>query len=205
MSPSRAGIGSAPRAVAAALLAVGVTAAGCGAGRSVASTSTTRPQAPKAFAWLHPAPPASGWSQVRLGGSAALAYPASWQRIKADPGAASAAVVARRSGLIVQYLNATPRQGGETLANWATFRPDHNGDEGDTHVHVLSWARNLPFRDGRGSCVIDRYRTTLARYQEIACLVRAPASETVIVAAALASRWAQDAPVLERAVSAFLA
>jgi hypothetical protein len=205
MTPTRAHTASATRAVAAALLAAAATAAGCGGSTSVAGRTSTHAEVRGAFAWLRPAPAPSGWSTASLGGTAALAYPASWQRVKADPGAASAAVVVPRSGLIVQYLNATPAQGGETLANWATFRPDHNGDEGDMHVQVLSSARDLPFRDGRGSCVVDRYQTTRARYQEIACLVRAPAGETVIVAAALASRWAEDAPVLERAVSAFLA
>jgi hypothetical protein len=29
------------------------------------------------------------------------------------------------------YLNATPKQGSETLANWSRFRQDHNRDEGD--------------------------------------------------------------------------
>jgi hypothetical protein len=142
---------------------------------------------------------------VRLAGPGVLAYPASWHRVRADPGAASAAIVDRSSGLIVQYLNATPQQGDETLANWASFRPAHNAEEGDAHVQVLAAARDLRFLDGRGSCVIDRYQTTLTRYQEIACLVRGPAEGAVIIAAAEAGQWSRDAPLLERAVSAFIA
>jgi len=47
--------------------------------------------------------------------------------------------------------------------------------------------------------------TTRASYQEIACLVRSPAEETVIVAATLTGQWSRDGSVLERSVSAFLA
>lgn len=117
----------------------------------------------------------------------------------------SVAVVVARTGLITEYLNATPQQANETLQNWASFRPAHNGEEGDRHEQVLAAARDLRFRDGHGTCVIDRYRTFRAGYQEIACLVKAPSRETVIVAAALASNWSRDAPALERAVSAFVA
>lgn len=138
-------------------------------------------------------------------GTAALSYPAGWQRIESDSGAVSAARVDAGSGLITDYLNATPQQSDETLQDWARFRLAHNRDEGDAHEQVLASAQNLRLRDGRGSCVIDRYRTTRTSYQEIACLVRAPAEATVIVAAAQTARWAQSAETLERAVSAFLA
>jgi hypothetical protein len=109
------------------------------------------------------------------------------------------------SGLITEYLNATPQQSDETLQNWAAFRPAHNRAEGDAHEQVLASARNLRWRDGRGSCVIDRYRTTRTGYQEIACLVRGRSEATVIIAAAQTAHWAQSAATLERAVSAFLA
>jgi len=134
-----------------------------------------------------------------------LAYPTSWRRIHSDPGTASAALELPRSDLIEGYLNTTPRQGEETLENWPTFRPEHNREEGDSRVQVLASGRGLHFRDGHGSCVIDRYRTPVTSYQEIACLVQGPQRSNVIVAAALASRWAQDAPALESAVSAFVA
>ena len=181
-----------------------LVAAGCGSGRSTTAASH-KAAAPAAFAWLHPAPPPPGWSTARLLGTTALAYPSSWQRLHSDPGTASAAVVQARTGLVTDYLNATPQQGAETLRNWAHFRPDHNRDEGDRHEQVLASAEGLRFRNGSGSCVIDRYRTSRASYQEIACLVRADRGASVIVATALTARWAQDAPMLEQAVSAFLA
>lgn len=182
------------------LLLAAITS-GCGSGRGV----PPRAGNPPAFAWLRPAPPPAAWSLARLSGTAALAYPPSWHRIESDPGTASAALVVARTGLITEYLNATPKQANETLQNWSSFRTAHNRNEGDSQEQVLAAARDLRFRNGRGSCVIDRYRTTRTRYQEIACLVQAPAGETVIVAASLAARWAHDSPALERAVSAFSA
>lgn len=179
-------------------------AAGCGGGHSSTAPSH-RAATPTAFAWLHPAPPPQGWSTARLLGTTVLAYPASWRRIKSDPGTASAALTQPRTGLVTDYLNATPQQGAETLRNWAHFRPDHNLDEGDRHEQVLASAEGLRFRNGSGSCVIDRYRTSRAGYQEIACLVRGAHGTSVIVATALTSRWSKDAPMLEQAVSAFLA
>lgn len=157
------------------------------------------------FAWLRPAPAPADWSVAHLGKTGALAYPPGWQRIGSDPGTVSAARVERDSGLITEYLNASPQQGEETLQNWARFRPGHNREEGDAHDQVLASAQNIRLRNGRGSCVIDRYRTVRTSYQEIACLVRAPAEATVIVATAQTARWAQSATALERAVSAFMA
>lgn len=174
---------------------------------SATSDSASEPAAttPAAFAWLRPAPAPPAWRLARLTGTAALAYPPAWHRIKSDPGTASVAVVTSGTGLITEYLNATPEQANETLANWSSFRPAHNREEGDSQDRVLAAARDLRFRNGRGSCVIDRYQTSRARYTEIACLVQAPTGETVVVAAGLAARWPQEAPALERAVSAFLA
>ncbi|MBV9606723.1 MAG: hypothetical protein JO027_16530 [Solirubrobacterales bacterium] len=197
------------------LIALGLAAAGCGAGATSTSSATTRtvvstaaPGAagnPSGFAWLRPAPPPTDWTTVRLPGTMALAYPSSWSRIHSDPGTASAALEQSGTGLVSEYLNATPQQGPETLQNWAHFRPDHNQDEGDRHEQVLSSAEGLRFRNGTGSCVIDRYRTSRTSYEEIACLVRGSHGASVIVAAALTAHWAHSAPTLERAVSAFLA
>lgn len=174
---------------------------------SATSTATPSPSAggPSAFAWLHPASPPPAWPLAHLIGTTTLAYPPSWHRIHSDPRTVAAAVVDAHSGLVVEYLNATPVQGGETLQNWANFRPDHNRDEGDSHVQVLASARGLRFRNGRGSCVIDRYRTPRTSYQEIACLVRGSRGSSVVVAATLATRWRRTASQLERAVSAYVA
>jgi hypothetical protein len=102
------------------------------------------------------------------------------------------------------FLNATPEQGPETLANWAHFRLQHNRGEDNTNVRLLASAKDLSFRFGRGSCVIDDYTTSKATYREIACIVSSSRSTGVVVAAAPRELWAHQATTLERAVSTFV-
>jgi hypothetical protein len=132
-----------------------------------------------------------------------LAYPASWRRIGGDAGTATAALRDAHRHFL-GYLNLTPRQGRETLANWATFRPAHNRDEGDTGVVLQGSARDVPFRGGgRGSCVRDAYSTTTSgRFVEIACLVHGPHTDSVVVAAAPPAQWARQWPTLRQALVA---
>jgi hypothetical protein len=159
---------------------------------------------PAAFAWLHPAVVPADWTTVRLPGSAArISAPASWEAASSDAGTKT--LVSRGpSGQIVGYLNATPRQGDENAANWASFRVAHNRGEGDREVRRLAFARDLHFRSATGSCVIDSYMTSSGnRYREIACLVAGRSSTTVIVAAAPPSRWHSERSLLQRAVNAF--
>jgi hypothetical protein len=103
------------------------------------------------------------------------------------------------------YLNATPRQATETLADWSRFRPQHNRGEGDRRVRVIAATSAGRFRSGPGACVIDTYTTPLAAYREIACLVSGPSSSSVVIAAAPTPLWARRAPALERAVSSYVA
>jgi len=77
------------------------------------------------FAWLRPASAPKGWQVARIPNGAALAYPPGWKAIKTDPGTASVALRSN-TGRIDGYLNATPMQGSETLANWTRFRPEKN-------------------------------------------------------------------------------
>jgi hypothetical protein len=156
------------------------------------------------FGWLRPAMAPTGWNVARTQGGAALAYPPGWTPIKTDPGTVSVALLAggRR---IDGYLNATPRQGTETLADWSRFRPAHNQDEGDRGLRCLAGTTTARFRSGRGACVIDTYTTAKASYHEIACLVSGGGSSAVVVAAAPTALWNQQARTLERAVSSFAA
>src|ERR1700751_2008243 len=156
------------------------------------------------FGWLRPAPAPTGWNVARTQDGAALAYPPGWTPIKTDPGTASVALLAGGQR-IDGYLNATPRQGAETLADWSRFRPEHNQDEGDRGVRSLAATTTARFRSGRGACVIDTYTTSKARYREIACLVSGRGSSAVVVAAAPTALWDQQAGTLERAVSSFVA
>jgi hypothetical protein len=177
----------------AAVLIVGVTSGG-------GQSSHRRVSVP--FGWLHPASPPTGWNVARIPDGATLAYPPGWRPIKTDPGTASVALLGGGSRFDA-YLNATPKGGTESLANWSRFRPNHNGKEGDRNVHLVASAENLTFRGGHGSCVIDTYTTSKATFREIACLVSGPNSTAVVVAAAPNAGWDHQAPTLERAVSSF--
>ena len=131
-------------------------------------------------------------------------YPSSLTRLKSDRESVSVAQK-DKSGRIVVYLNATPREGNERRGSWPTFRIDHNRGE-DDNVRLHATISGLRFQAGAtGSCVIDDYttRTIVNHYEEIACFVQGRTSASVIVAAALQSDWARAAPLLERAVSAF--
>jgi hypothetical protein len=186
---------SAGLVVAACALIAGVT--GCGGGHA----SHRRVAGP--FAWLRPAPPPTGWKVVRIPGGSTLAHPPGWRSINTDPGTASVALLGS-GDRIDAYLNATPKQGPETLANWSRFRPDHNRGEGNRSVRVVASASDLRFRSGRSACVIDIYTTSKAAYREIACLVAGPRASAVVVAAAPTSLWDDHAATLERAVSSFV-
>src|SRR5581483_5276865 len=79
-----------------------------------------------AFGWLRPSALPAGWTAQRLPGSPArLPVPSGWQSVHGDAGTRTV-VLRDRSGRILGYLNATPRQGSETLADWSDFRVDHN-------------------------------------------------------------------------------
>lgn len=157
-----------------------------------------------AFAWLHPAATPGSWSVTHLPDSPArLVTPPGWRLARTDPGTATT-VTRGPSGQIVGYLNATPRQGEETTANWPSFRLDHNREDEDHDVRLLASASHLRFRSGTGSCLIDSYATSTGRrYREIACLVSGRSASTVIVAAAPPAQWTRLAPQLERAVDSF--
>jgi hypothetical protein len=155
-----------------------------------------------AFRWLDPQSPPRGWKLARLpSGAASFAYPRSWRTIRTDPGTASVALMGH-GNRIRGYLNATPRQGTETLANWPNFRIQHLREEQHTKdVRLIASAHGLRFRSGRGSCVIDSYPTSRTRYREIACLVAGTRTSSVIVGAAPAKTWGQQAETIERAIA----
>jgi hypothetical protein len=168
-----------------------------GAADGNASANTQTP----AFRWLQPRPAPHGWKLARLpSGKAAFGYPRAWRPIRTDPGTASVALLGPARS-IRGYLNLTPRQGTETLANWPSFRIEHQGDEGSTDVRLIASAHGLAFRSGRGSCVIDSYRTSRARYREIACLVAGARTSSVVVGAAPSKTFAKQAETIERAIA----
>jgi hypothetical protein len=126
------------------------------------------------------------------------------QPVESDPYAVAAAQK-DAAGRFLTYLNAGPSNGGEQVRGWPSFRIAHLRDEGDTSVNERAEASGLAFRGGNGSCVIDDYVTRVKdnHYREIACIAQGRTTASVIVATALASRWARSAPQLERAIAAW--
>jgi hypothetical protein len=157
--------------------AVGLSAVGVGVVALiialVAAGGASPRRASDPFVWLRPASPPAGWHVARTPDGAALAFPPGWTAIRTDPGTASVALRGT-GGRIIDYLNVTPKQGAETLANWSQFRPQKNRAEGARNVRLRAATSGPHFRSARGACVIDAYTTSVATYQEIACLVSGP-------------------------------
>jgi hypothetical protein len=184
------------------LMVVAATVAGIlGLWGVAASGSSSFKDRPSAFRWLHPRRPPPAWKLARLpSGSATFGYPTTWRPIRTDPGTVSVALIGHGRS-IRGYLNATPRQGTETLANWPSFRIQHlREEENSKGVRLIASAHGLAFRSARGSCVIDSYRTSRTRYREIACLVAGSRTSSVLVGAAPSKTWAQQAETIERAI-----
>ena len=124
--------------------------------------AAARPPERRPSASFEPRLHRGAWQESRLpDGSATLAYPSGWRAIRSDPGTVTAALRSP-SGEIRGYLNATPQQGGETLANWGHFRTDHNRDEGDVDIRTLASARGLRL-PGRARLLRDRHLHLLDR------------------------------------------
>jgi hypothetical protein len=158
-----------------------------------------------AFRALVPAPAPAGWSGLPLpNGTAVLSYPPALRPVLSDGDAVSAARLSPGGGYLL-YLNATPRQGGENLQDWAAYRLRVLRAEDASSAREDAAATGLAFLGGTGSCVVDDYITRIGAHhlEELACLVQGRAGASVIVAAAPAARWAQSRPLLERAVAAY--
>ncbi|MGH3198507.1 MAG: hypothetical protein ACRDNT_21910 [Streptosporangiaceae bacterium] len=192
-----------------ALLALAL--AGCAGAAGEGHSSAGKPAAPAAsavpgrvFPPLAAAAPAS-WPRLTLPDrTAVLAYPPSMHPVAGDKDAVSAA---RRdpAGAYLLYLNATPRQGAESLRGWAAFRLGLLRSDDAASARQDAAATGVSFRGGTGSCVLDDYitKTGVHHYREIACLVQGRTGASVIVAAAPAAQWAQAGPLLEQAVAAY--
>jgi hypothetical protein len=115
------------------------------------------------------------------------------------------AVQRSTSGAYQKYLNATPRQGAESLRNWPDFRLSHLLGDSASSARLLAESRAVRFAGGTGTCVLDAYVTKAHahHYTELACFVRGRSHASVIVAAAPTAAWARVSGVLERSVSAY--
>jgi hypothetical protein len=171
---------------------------------TLAATTASLAAAVGPFAWLVPSTVPQSWKPLALPtGAAVLWVPPSLRQVKSDAASVSAADVV--NGQYLAYLNSTPRQGGETLADWPRFRVAHLLAESAASVHTIASSTNLSFPGARGSCLIDIYVTKVKqhRFREIACFVKGATTASVIIAAAPASHWARAATLLERAVAAY--
>ena len=179
----------------AALLALGaLIAGGCGGSSHPAAHRAN------AFSWLRDAGPPAGWRVVSIPGAAAFAIPPTWERIRGDRGTATAALMGHR-GAFLGYLNVTPQQGDERLSNFASFRVEHNAEEGDRGVRELAATTAHRAGDQSYSCVKDSYTTTIgARFIEFACLVAGSRTSVVVVGAGSPASWSRVSPLLERAI-----
>jgi hypothetical protein len=162
---------------------------------------------PAAFAWFRPGAAPAAWLRASLPGQrATLSYPDSLSPVHGDHGTVTVGLNSP-SGAVLVYLNVTPRQGGETLRNWPSFRLNHLRYDGATAVRVDGVSPSLNFRGGRGRCVIDSYVTKVHanHYQEIACFVQGTHAANVLVAATSARTWRVHQPLLDRVVSTYQA
>ena len=155
------------------------------------------------FRWFAAAPAPATWGHRALPpGAGTLSYPATFvsgtdrdgiSRERLDP-----------HGTVLVYLDVSLKQGTETLRDWPSYRLGVvRGESND--VHEDGHAFGLSFRGGRGSCVLDDYRTRVKNhhYREIACFVKGPRYASVLIAAALESEWVRAVKTLERAVDAY--
>ena len=183
--------------LAAAATAVALLVAGGSAGRSMASA--------RRFPALAPAPAPAGWRSAELAsGDGVLAYPPSMRPVHGDTGSVSAARFGP-DGSYLLYLNATPREGAESLRNWPQFRLHLLRSDDASSAHEIAAAAGIRFRGGAGSCVLDTYVSKIGahHYDELACFVQGKSSASVVVAAAPVARWAVSAPLLGRAIAAY--
>jgi hypothetical protein len=191
-----------------ATAAVGCGAAGkaqqAASARAPATGGASGPTTAGVFPAVRPAAAPAAWGEAKIPTGAVLSYPPGWRLTRGDTGTATA-VQLDGQGRIAGYLNLTPRQSRETLADWTGFRIRHNVEEGDRDVTREAVRDDVPFRRGRGACVRDGYTTvTGARYIELACLVTGARATSVIVGAAPPREWSRIAPTLERAIGALL-
>jgi hypothetical protein len=219
MTPARATRGTAI-AIAATLLAIGAAAVGLASAAPAAPAAhaagaspaaTTAPVArddmrDRTFPKLVAARAPAGWHHVTLpNGKAELFYPPGMHRVSGDSDSVSAARLGPARKFLL-YLNATPRQGHESLRNWASYRVRVLRSDDASRATLDAAAEGQQFRGGIGSCVIDHYVTRIGghQYTELACLVKGRTGASVIVAAAPTDRWSLAEPILDRAVSAYL-
>jgi hypothetical protein len=162
------------------------------------------------FAWFSATAAPASWHRDRLpGGAGVLAAPPQFRRLPADPGTLTRGLQRAGDSRFVPavYLNATPQQGEESLADWAHFRLAHLTDDDASSARLQATARGLRFHGGTGSCVLDDYVTKVQahHFREVACFVQGPHGGRVVVAATLTRNWPTYSTVVEDSIEAYAA
>ncbi len=156
------------------------------------------------FGWLASTTPPAPWARLTLPpGLGTLSSPPGFHTVEGDPGTLSVAL--RNSpATYLGYLNLTPRQGHETLQNWAAFRLSHLLGDDVVSVHEDGTVQSVGTAAAVRSCVTDDYVTTIGHhhFHEVACYVTSGSVRSVVVAATPSCDPAHVWTHLERAVAA---
>ena len=158
----------------------------------------------RSFGWLASTTPPSTWARLAVpSGLGTLSTPPRFRTVEGDPGTLSVALRGP-AGTYLGYLNITPRQGDETLRDWAAFRLSHLRDDAAS-VHEDAMVTALRTATGTRSCVTDDYVTTVGHhhFHEVACYVMNGSVNSVVVAATPSGDPAHVWTKLERAVAAY--
>ncbi len=187
-----------------AAVAVSVAVAGCQTSTSAAGEPDAGKTFPPVRVLAAQQAPAGWQTATLLSGKATLAYPPAMHQVHGDLGTASAAQLAA-DGSYLLYINATPKQGSETLSDWPDFRLEHLKEDDASAARLIAESHGVRFLGGTGTCVIDAYVTKIKsiHYTEEACFVRGQSTSSVIIAAAPTTNWASASAVLMRAVAAY--
>ena len=157
------------------------------------------------FAWLKSTTPPATWPRLAVAsGLGTLSSPPGFRTVPGDPGTLSVAL-RNSAGTYLGYLNVTPRQGPETLQDWAALRLNHLRGDAAISVHKDDMVQSVRTAAARRSCVIDDYVTTVGHhhFHEVACYVLRGSVGSVVVAATPSGDPAHVWSQLERAVAAY--
>jgi hypothetical protein len=157
------------------------------------------------FGWLASTTPPVTWARLTVpAGLGILSSPPGFRTIDGDPGTLSVGLL-NPAGTYLGYLNVTPRQGPETLQNWATFRTTHLLGDDAVSVHEDAMVQSVPTSTAIRSCITDDYVATVGHnhFHEVACYVMNGTVGSVVVAATPTGDPAHLWTQLERAVAAY--
>jgi hypothetical protein len=157
------------------------------------------------FGWLASTTPPATWARLSVpSGLGTLPSPPGFRTVHGDPGTLSVAL-RNSAGTYLGYLNVTPRQGPETLPDWAAFRLTHLRGDNAASVHEDAMVQSVRTAAAMRSCVTDDYVTTVGRHEfhEVACYVMRGTVGSVVVAATPSGDPAHVWTQLERAVAAY--